>query len=259
MVQRGEGRILLTSSGVSTMPGSYQAVCAASKSFVQSFALALREELKDTGVTVTSLMPWPTDTPFFERAGMQDTLVGASVKDDPADVARDGFEALMAGRERVVSASRTSRLQARAGRLLPDSAKAKMHTRMAKPGSAKHAQRARPIKATTHGLIDYGLAGLLAAAPVALRLDARARALSWGFAAIEGTVDALTDHGVAARRLIPLRVHRRIDMAAMPAFAVTALATGAVRERRALMAWLAVLTVLGATYAMTDYETPADA
>jgi uncharacterized protein len=137
MVARDEGRILFTSSIASTMPGSFQAVYNASKSFVQSFALALRNELKDTGVTVTSLMPGPTETEFFERADMLDTKVGAGDKDDPADVAREGFEALMAGKERVVSASRTTKLQGRASRVLPDSVKAQMHRRMAEPGSAK--------------------------------------------------------------------------------------------------------------------------
>jgi len=137
MVAHGEGRILFTSSIASTMPGAFQAVYNASKSFVQSFALALRNELKDTGVTVTSLMPGPTETEFFERADMLDTKVGADDKDDPADVARDGFEALMAGKERVISASRTTKLHGRASRILPDSAKAEMHRRMAEPGSAK--------------------------------------------------------------------------------------------------------------------------
>jgi short-subunit dehydrogenase len=138
MVARGEGRMLFTSSIASTMPGSFQAVYNASKSFVQSFALALRNELKDTGVTVTALMPGPTDTEFFARADMLDTKVGASdSKDDPADVARDGFEALMKGDERVVSASLSTKLQGRGSRFLPDSAKAEMHRRMAEPGSAK--------------------------------------------------------------------------------------------------------------------------
>jgi short-subunit dehydrogenase len=136
MVARHDGRILFTSSIASTMPGSYQAVYNASKSFVQSLALALREELKDTGVTITSLMPGPTDTEFFEHADMLDTKVGAGDKDDPADVARDGFEALMAGKERVVSASLTTKLQGRGSRFLPDSVKAKMHGGMAEPGSA---------------------------------------------------------------------------------------------------------------------------
>jgi uncharacterized protein len=137
MVARGAGRVLITSSIASTMPGSFQAVYNASKSFDQSFALALRNELKDTGVTVTSLMPGPTDTEFFERAGMLDTKVGSDEKDDPGDVARDGFEALMAGDERVVSASLSTKVQARAGRVLPDSVKAEMHRKMAEPGSAK--------------------------------------------------------------------------------------------------------------------------
>jgi uncharacterized protein len=136
MAERGGGRVLITSSIASTMPGSFQAVYNASKSFVQSFALALREELKDTGVTVTSLMPGPTDTEFFERADMLDTKVGAGDKDDPTDVARDGFEAMMAGKERVVTASLPTKLQGRGSRLMPDSVKAKMHRRMAEPGSA---------------------------------------------------------------------------------------------------------------------------
>jgi uncharacterized protein len=138
MVARDQGRLLFTSSIASTMPGSFQAVYNASKSFVQSFALALRNELKDTDVTVTSLMPGPTDTEFFERADMLDTKVGASdSKDDPADVARDGFEALMKGDERVVSASLSTKLQGRGSRFLPDGVKAEMHRRMAESGSAE--------------------------------------------------------------------------------------------------------------------------
>jgi short-subunit dehydrogenase len=119
------------------MPGTFQAVYNASKSFVQSFALAIRDELKDTGVTITSLMPGPTETEFFGRANMLDTRVGADDKDDPADVARQGFEAMMAGRERVVSASASTKLMGRFSRVMPDSVKAKMHRRMAEPGSAK--------------------------------------------------------------------------------------------------------------------------
>jgi short-subunit dehydrogenase len=138
MVARGEGKVLFTSSIASTMPGAFQAVYNASKSFVQSFALALRNELKDTNVTITSLMPGPTDTEFFERADMLDTKVGADDKDDPADVARDGFEALMAGKERVVSASMKTKAQGRASRFMPDSAKAEMHRKMAEPGSGKN-------------------------------------------------------------------------------------------------------------------------
>jgi uncharacterized protein len=136
MVARGEGRVLLTSSIASTMPGSFQAVYNGSKSFVQSFGLALREELKDSGVTITLLMPGPTETEFFERADMLDTEVSQADKDDAADVALDGFEALMAGKERVESASLSTKLQGRGSRFLPDKAKAKMHRRMAEPKSA---------------------------------------------------------------------------------------------------------------------------
>jgi short-subunit dehydrogenase len=124
-----------TSSIASTMPGAYQAVYNASKSFVQSFAEAIRNELKDTGVTVTALTPGPTDTEFFERAEMEDTKVGAGAKDDPAEVARQGFEALMAGKEKVVAGSLKNKLQTAVAGVIPDSAKAEMHRKMAEPGS----------------------------------------------------------------------------------------------------------------------------
>jgi short-subunit dehydrogenase len=137
MVERDEGRILFTSSIASTMPGAFQAVYNASKSFVQSFALAIRNELKDTGVTITSLMPGPTDTEFFERAEMEDTKVGAEEKDDPAEVAQQGFDALMAGKEKVVGGSFKNKVQTVAGKVIPDSRKAEMHRQMAEPGSAE--------------------------------------------------------------------------------------------------------------------------
>jgi short-subunit dehydrogenase len=138
MVRRGEGRILFTSSIASTMPGTFQAAYNASKSFVQSFALAIRRELKDTGVTVTSLMPGPTETEFFERAHMQDTRVGSSEKDDPAEVASQGFDALMKGKERVVAGSLANRLMAYGGRFVPDRAKAEAHRLMAEPRSSRN-------------------------------------------------------------------------------------------------------------------------
>jgi short-subunit dehydrogenase len=136
MIARGQGRVLFTSSIASMMPGTYQAVYNASKSFVQSFAEALRAELKDTGVTVTALMPGPTDTNFFHRAEMDDTKVGAGKKDDPAVVAKQGFEAMMKGKEKVVAGSAKTKLQGTASKVLPDSVKAEMHRRMAEPGSA---------------------------------------------------------------------------------------------------------------------------
>lgn len=135
MVARDEGRILFTSSVASTMPGSYQAVYNASKSFVQSFAEAIQNELKDNGVTITSLMPGPTDTEFFERAEMEDTKVGAEPPDDPAQVARQGFDALMAGKDKVVGGSLKNKLQTAVAGVIPDKVKAEMHRNMAEPGS----------------------------------------------------------------------------------------------------------------------------
>jgi short-subunit dehydrogenase len=137
MAARGRGRVLFTSSIVAGMPGPYQSTYNASKSFIQSFALALRDELRDTGVSVTLLMPGPTDTPIFARAGMLATRLGATRhKDDPADVARDAYEALMQGRERVVSHSLAAKAAATAGRLLPDAAKAALNRFVSRPGSA---------------------------------------------------------------------------------------------------------------------------
>lgn len=119
------------------MPAPFEAVYGASKAFVLSFSQALRNELKDSGVTVTALMPGPTETDFFHRAGMDDTKVGSSKKDDPADVARQGFEALMAGKDHVVAGSLKTKAQAAVAGLLPDVASAEMHRGMAAPGSAK--------------------------------------------------------------------------------------------------------------------------
>lgn len=120
------------------MPGSFQAVYNASKSFLQSFAEAIQNELAGTGITVTSLMPGPTETNFFHRAGMDDTRVGQSDKDDPALVARQGFEALMRGRSRVVAGSLTTKAQEVLNKMLPDKLKAKAHRMMAEPGSGGH-------------------------------------------------------------------------------------------------------------------------
>ncbi|MFH9355608.1 SDR family NAD(P)-dependent oxidoreductase, partial [Kitasatospora sp. NPDC017646] len=135
MTARDEGRVLITSSIAATMPGPFQAVYNASKSFLQSFAQALQNELKDTGVTVTALVPGPTETDFFRRADMTDTRLGRQDKDDPARVARQGFEALMAGKDKITAGSLRTRAQAAADKVLPDSAKAELHRRMAEPGS----------------------------------------------------------------------------------------------------------------------------
>jgi short-subunit dehydrogenase len=136
MVDRGAGRVLVTSSIASEMPGSFQAVYNASKSFLQSFTEALQNELKDSGVTLTSLMPGPTDTEFFDRAEMRDTRVGQADKDDPTTVARQGVDALLAGKPRVTGGGLKTRVQDLAAKVLPDKVKAAMHRGMAEPGSA---------------------------------------------------------------------------------------------------------------------------
>jgi uncharacterized protein len=135
MVERGSGRVLVTSSIASEMPGSFQAVYNASKSFVQSFTEALQNELKDTGVTLTSLMPGPTETEFFKRAQMEDTKVGQGDKDDSATVARQGVDALLAGKPRVTGGGLMTRLQDLGSKVMPDKVKAAMHRSMAEPGS----------------------------------------------------------------------------------------------------------------------------
>ena len=136
MVQQGHGRILFTSSIAGTMPAPFEAVYGASKAFLTSFAQAIRNELKDTGVSVTALMPGATETDFFHRAGMDDTKLGVSEKDDAGEVAREGFEALMAGKDHVVAGSFKNKVQAAAGHVLPDPAVAQMHRKQSEPGSA---------------------------------------------------------------------------------------------------------------------------
>jgi short-subunit dehydrogenase len=137
MIAAGHGRILFTSSIAGTMPAPFEAVYGASKAFLSSFAQAIRNELKDTGVTITALMPGATETNFFHRAGMDDTKLGVSEKDDPTEVAREGFEALMAGRDHVVAGSFKNKLQAAAGHGLPDPMLAEMHRKQSEPGSAR--------------------------------------------------------------------------------------------------------------------------
>lgn len=137
MVERGQGRILFTSSIAALMPGPFEAIYAASKAFIQSFSEALRNELKDTGVTVTALMPGATETNFFHRAGMDDTKVGTNKKDDPAEVAKQGFEALMAGRDSIIAGSLKTKIQGAVSKILPETANAEQHRKLAEPGSAE--------------------------------------------------------------------------------------------------------------------------
>lgn len=136
MLAAGQGRILFTASIAGTMPSPFEAVYGASKAFVRSFAQALRSELKHTNLTVTALMPGATETDFFERAGAMDTKLGTSEKDDAAEVAREGYEALMAGKDHVVTGSFKNKVFAAAGHVLPDPVVASIHRGQSEPGSA---------------------------------------------------------------------------------------------------------------------------
>lgn len=134
MRARGEGRILITGSVAGYMPGTFHAVYNGTKAFIDSFSFALRAELKDSGVTVTCLMPGATDTRFFERAGMLDTKVGQDEKDDPGDVAKDGFDAMMRGDGDVVSGWK-NKIQTTVANVTPSGVLAEQHRKMAEPGS----------------------------------------------------------------------------------------------------------------------------
>jgi short-subunit dehydrogenase len=135
MRSRGQGRILFTGSIAGFMPGSFNAAYNGTKAFVDSFSFALRNELKESGVTVTCLMPGATETEFFERADMLDTKVGQSKKDDPVDVAKVGFKAMMNGEGDVVAGWK-NKLQSAAALVTPSDVLAEQHRKMAEPGSA---------------------------------------------------------------------------------------------------------------------------
>jgi short-subunit dehydrogenase len=147
MRARGEGRILITGSIAGFMPGTFHAVYNGTKAFVDSFSFALRAELKDSGVTVTCLMPGATETEFFERADLTDTRVGQARKDDPAMVARQGFEAMLRGEGDVVTGWK-NKLQTTIANVTPAGVLAEQHRRMAEPGGAwadrQRTSRARP-------------------------------------------------------------------------------------------------------------------
>lgn len=137
MLGQGHGRILITSSIAATVPAPFEAVYGATKAFLLSFSDALRNELKDRGITVTALMPGPTETNFFHRAGLDDTRIGQLKKDDPADVARAGFEALMAGEAHVLGSSLKTKMIGALSEILPEAVKAEMHRHLSEPGSGK--------------------------------------------------------------------------------------------------------------------------
>jgi short-subunit dehydrogenase len=136
MRRRNEGRILITGSIAGFTPRSFQAVYNASKSYLNSLSFALREELRDTKVTVTCLMPGATETEFFARADMLDTKVGSEDKGDAAMVARKGFEAMMAGEGDVVTGLK-NKIQSAVANVMPAEMLAKQHRKQAEPGTAK--------------------------------------------------------------------------------------------------------------------------
>lgn len=137
MKARNAGRILITGSIAGYMPGSFQAVYNGSKAFIDSFGWALANELKETEVTVSILMPGATDTDFFDRAGMADTSVATGKLDDPAKVAQDGYNAMMKGESEVVSGWK-NKIQSSIANVTPAPVLAEMHRKMAEPGSGRN-------------------------------------------------------------------------------------------------------------------------
>jgi short-subunit dehydrogenase len=140
MVDKNAGKILVTSSVAGEMPGPYLAVYAATKAFLQSFTEAIRYEMKDTkrNITITALQPGATETEFFERADMEDTKVGQMKKDDPAEVAQQGFDALMAGKDHIVAGSLMNKVKVSAGKLMTEPMKSASHASETRPDSLKH-------------------------------------------------------------------------------------------------------------------------
>jgi short-subunit dehydrogenase len=136
MRSQGQGRILITGSIAGLMPGTFEAVYNGTKAFLDSFSVALNNELKGSGVTVTCLMPGPTETDFFKRGGMADTKVGSGEKQSAAEVAKIGYEAMMSGELEVVAGLK-NKFQAAMSHIMPDSVLARMHRGMAEPGSGQ--------------------------------------------------------------------------------------------------------------------------
>jgi short-subunit dehydrogenase len=130
-----QGRILITGSTAGYVPGTYEAVYNGTSAFLDSFAVALRHELKESGVTVTCLIPGPTETAFFKRAGQMDTKIGTEKKQPADEVAKVGFEAMMRGEGDAISGLK-NKLQAAVAKVMPADALAEMHTRQAGPGTA---------------------------------------------------------------------------------------------------------------------------
>lgn len=169
MAARGEGRILFTASIASFMPGPFESVYSASKAFIHSFAEALRNEWADRGIVVSAFMPGPTDTNFFHRAGMDDTPAGEGKKDDPAQVARQAFKALMADRHHTFTGSFTTRAQGALTSLLPPPAQTSIHRGMTEPNARRRESSGGSGTAMIVGGLAFGLLALGAAAEFSRR------------------------------------------------------------------------------------------
>ncbi|HEY6979120.1 MAG TPA: SDR family oxidoreductase [Chitinophagaceae bacterium] len=135
MVARGKGKILNLSSIASKTPGPFQSVYHGTKAFVQSFTEAVYNEAKGKGVIVTALLPGATDTDFFNKAEMQDAKIVQEGKlADPEKVAKDGYEALMKGNDKVVSGFK-NKMQVAMSNVMPDSTAAEMMRKQQEPVS----------------------------------------------------------------------------------------------------------------------------
>jgi uncharacterized protein len=129
-------RVMILSSVAGRAPGPYQATYAASKAFLHSFAMGVRHELRRTPVSVTSVMPGPTDTSIFDRGGLRGTRIGEGSKDDPRQVAAQATEAALAGKATVVTGRRANRVQVWGSRLLPEGVLAAAAGWASRPGGA---------------------------------------------------------------------------------------------------------------------------
>lgn len=132
MAQRGEGKILNLSSIAGKVPGPYQAVYHGTKAFVQFFTEAVRSEMKDTGVSLTALLPGATDTDFFHKADMESSKILDSDLADPAKAAKDGYDALMSGEAMAISGMK-NKAQVAMGNMMPDNKAADMMKKQQKP------------------------------------------------------------------------------------------------------------------------------
>lgn len=136
MVARNEGKILQLASIASQLPGPWQAVYHATKAYVLSFTEALISELKDSAVTLTALQPGATDTDFFNKAEMQESKILDSKLSDPVQVAKDGYEALMSGDDKVISGLK-NKVMVGMSNVMPESAVANQMNKMQEPREGK--------------------------------------------------------------------------------------------------------------------------